>query len=364
MLNTQITEIQTISDLQELVRAGEVDWKQYGEVNAMYQDGLVLFNYSQSAQFAGRWNFFERISRGLILDVVTGEIVARPFDKFFNYGERTNDTAIVDITEKMDGSLGVLYRHKGDHKIATRGSFNSDQAKWATRHLQENYQLSYLSDEYTLLFEIIYPANRVVVNYGDFADLVLIGARNRYTGQEITRGELEYFADAHDLRTPKAYTFNSMDEILTAAKALSANDEGWVIRYADGERLKIKGDAYRLAHKIMTGVTFNRVLEAVRDGLFDKMIEGVPDEFLAQIKAWKFEIDGTVDIVKDNVRSALEYAPQGTQKEFALWVQANYPKTMQSYLFSAKAGRDISPLIYRLAFEKRANSDKPQAQSE
>src|SRR5689334_6486551 len=122
--------IESIADLQAVLLAGETDWKQYGEVNVSFHGDLILFNYSQMAQFQRRWNWFERNSRGLILNVKTGEVVARPFAKFFNYGEEmpADDNEIVSITEKMDGSLGILYREDGQFKIATRGSFISDQA--------------------------------------------------------------------------------------------------------------------------------------------------------------------------------------------------------------------------------------------
>lgn len=78
-----INEIQSIEDIQTLVRRGFRDWEQYGAVNASYHDGLIVFDYKSEAQYANRWNFFERVSRGLIIDEETGEIVARPFDKFF-----------------------------------------------------------------------------------------------------------------------------------------------------------------------------------------------------------------------------------------------------------------------------------------
>ncbi|HRF99146.1 MAG TPA: hypothetical protein PLZ51_28235, partial [Aggregatilineales bacterium] len=74
---------------------------------------------------------------------------------------------------KMDGSLGILYRWQGAYYIATRGNFDSDQAIWATIFLRTHYDLHNLADEYTLLFEIIYPDNRIVVNYGQRQDLVL-----------------------------------------------------------------------------------------------------------------------------------------------------------------------------------------------
>jgi len=116
-------EIQTIEDIQQLVREGFTDWDKYGEVNTRPHEGLVILNYKNEAAFEGRWNFFETVSRGLILEEGTGRVVARPFDKFFNWGqvETPKDQKIVNVLEKMDGSLGILYYHNG-WKVSTRGS--------------------------------------------------------------------------------------------------------------------------------------------------------------------------------------------------------------------------------------------------
>src|SRR5690349_7854618 len=122
--------------LQQLVHSSETNWKTYGDVYAAYSDDLVLFNYTALAQYNERWNWFELNSRGLILNTKTGEVVALPFPKFFNWGEggRTTTAAIQSITEKIDGSLGILYRANGEFRIATRGAFHSEQAVWATRY--------------------------------------------------------------------------------------------------------------------------------------------------------------------------------------------------------------------------------------
>lgn len=360
-----MNEIRSIADIQALILAGETNWKQYGEVNAAVWGVFILFNYTQMAQFAGRWNWFECHSRGLIFNHTTAEVVARPFPKFFNYGERMPDetTEIVSITEKMDGSLGILYCDSGFYKIATRGSFTSDQAQWATEYLT-HFNLQPLADRFTLLFEIIYPENRIVVDYGGRHDLVLLAIIDRFTGYELEKWAVDAFARIVGFPRPQSYTFESLSDILDAAQALSANQEGWVIYYSDGSRFKIKGDAYRIAHKIMTGATFKRVLEAVESGQFDAMIEGVPDEFLSQVRAWRMEIDETVVRIRDECRHALEVVPQGTQKEFALWIQDNYSKEMQAYLFAAKSGKPIEQLIYRKAFENRANVDTPMVSEE
>lgn len=351
-----MTDIRGIEDIQQLVRAGERDWRQYGEVNAVYHEGLVLFNYTQACQYMGRWNWFELNSRGLILDATTGEIVARPFRKFFNYGEHMPmpGTHMVEITEKLDGSLGILYFHRDAWRIATRGSFTSEQAQWATDWLYRHLTRPLILPEgFTLLFEIIYPANRIVVNYGDFEGLALIGARHRQFGHEMYAAELDVLAGELGVMRPKTFTFSRVEDILDAAAQLSANEEGWVIRYSDNERYKVKGDAYKLAHRILTGLSFGRVLDAVEQGKYDAMIEGVPDEFLAQVKAWKREIDDGVATLTAQLTDALAQAPSGTQKDFALWVQATQPKAWHGYLFSLRQGKDITPAIYKHHFERR-----------
>ncbi len=150
--------IESIVDLQNLVRSGETDWEKYGEVNVIEKDGLLLFNYTNAAQYAARWNAYEQMCRGLILNRETGEVVARAFDRMFNWleGGRVSRGHIVTVTEKVDGSLGILYRVGNEFRIATRGSFDGAQATWATEFLRKNYDLRDLPPEYTLIFEIIY----------------------------------------------------------------------------------------------------------------------------------------------------------------------------------------------------------------
>ena len=184
-MSKNIEVVQSIDDISRLLTSGFDEWKSLGEVNVKHNNELTLFNYTAKAQYEARWNFFETVSRGLILNNVTGRIVARPFEKFFNWGEggRTTDAPIDYVMEKLDGSLGIMYEHEGEFKIATRGSFDSDQAIWATEFIQSKKR--HPKDtvgEYTLLFEIIYPDNRIVVDYGQREDLVLLALRHNPTG--------------------------------------------------------------------------------------------------------------------------------------------------------------------------------------
>ncbi len=342
----------SIQDLQTLILKGETDWQKYGDVRVSRRGDLLQFTYTKAAQYNARWNWFERASRGLIMNAQTGEVVARPFDKFFNWGEggRKSRSHIVDITEKLDGSLGILYRENGAYRIATRGNFESEQALWATDFLNRNYNLSDLDSALTLLFEIIYPENRIVVDYGDREDLVLIGVRNRHTGDDWFFYPAMYeLAHRFGFSLPQVYHFNSVTDILAATDTLDANSEGWVVRFADGQRFKIKGDRYIELHRLVTQATFNRVLKAVASGQLEMMIAGVPDESLTDIKTWQAEIAAKVEEVKARVKSAFEQAPKEDRKTFALWVREHHPSDAP-YLFAMLDGRDISDLIYKSEF--------------
>ena len=341
--------IETIEDIQKLVQEGFTDWQQYGDVNAREYDDLLIFSYNTIAQYKGEWNFFERVSRGLIIHKETGEIVARPFDKFFNWfqqGRRASGHIVV-VLEKMDGSLGILYRHQGQFKIATRGTLDSEQALWATKHLNDNYDLSELDESLTLLFEIIYPENRVVVDYGGFEGLVLLAARNRFTGDYIP-----FFPDVYELAekygfmTPQVHSFNNITEILEATDTLDETEEGWVVEFSDGERYKFKGDRYLELHKLITEISKKRVLVAIRDNTLNYILDTIPDEFLRDIKTWIAEIEEDKAALEAKIETAYEDSPKDSRKTFATYVMEHYP-TLSRFLFDKFDGKSIRELVFR-----------------
>jgi len=349
-----IQEITTIADIQQLAVSGFTDWKQFGEVSVDRDGDLLIFNYTSKAQYAGRWNFFEQVSRGLIINYRSGEVVARAFDKFFNWFENGRKASghIVTVTEKVDGSLGILYRLNGAYRIATRGAFHSQQAEWATQFLNTHHtNLSDLPDELTLLFELVYPENRVVVDYGGFAGLVLLTARNRFSGAYLPFYPAVYeLGQKYSFPLPKVFAFNNITEILEQTGQISASEEGYVVEFSSGERFKFKGDRYLELHKLIFGLSLKHTLEAMANGTVDYIQAQIPDEFLGQFKGWVQQIETIVNETKAQVQTVFEAAPKSTRKDFALWVQAHHPQ-LASYLFAVLDGKDIEPLIYRLAFQ-------------
>ena len=359
-------EITTLADIQHLVVIPGTDWKQYGEVHVQYSGDLAIFNYSPAAQFANRWNVFERVSRGLILNTRTGEVVALPFSKFFNWGQEpiSHRGGIVSVTEKLDGSLGLLYRDNGEHKIATRGSFTSDQALWATNWLQSNHGgIRGLCQEWTLLFEILYPENRVVVDYHGRKALVLLAVRNRFTGIYLSTSVVDHLASAYTFERPQSFSFGTVEEIIEACQSIDVNQEGWVAEFVDGSRVKFKGDQYVALHRLLMHLSFKHALEAVQGGTLPQLRERIPDEFAGEFTGWVAEIEETIQGTHGAVASAMARAPAGAdRKTFALWVQSEHPE-IASYLFATLDGRDITPMIYRQAFKDR-REESPRVSTE
>lgn len=355
MSSTLPREISSLPALQALVKSGFTDWKAYGDVGTDTDGGLIIFNYTPKAQYAGRWNFFERVSRGLILNRVTGEIVARPFDKFYNYNEpgRKATGHLVTVTEKMDGSLGILHRTPDGYRIATRGAFHSHQAEWATRYLNDHFDLTDLPTELTLLFEIIYPENRVIVDYHGQESLTLLAARNRFTGDYLPFYPALYdLSQQYGFPLPQTCYFNNVSEIIARAGALDENEEGFVLEFSDGQRFKIKGDKYLELHKLVFGLSFKNTLEAYRSGTVDYIRSQIPDEFLAEFNGWVNEIETTLTQTQQAIETAFAAAPKTTRREYALWVQENQ-QALSSYLFAKIDGNPILPMIYKQAFQNR-----------
>ncbi len=238
-----------------------------GLVSVRTDGRLRILNYTAKATHSRSWNAATVACRGLILDDAN-RIVARPFPKFF--GPSEPDAPAVpsgrpmEVTAKLDGSLGIAYTHLGGGvRLATRGSLTSDQAVEATRIWHEKYRHIAIPEGLTPLFEIIYPDNRVVLDYGGMRDLVLIALIDIETGADVGPGGFDWPGPRAD-----AESFADFDALAEhVATASEADHEGYVARFTAGGagpdiRFKLKYPSYVVAHRAAFGLTTARVWEA------------------------------------------------------------------------------------------------------
>lgn len=277
-----------------------------GNINVGYHPEfpqLALFKYSLDCVMERNWNDFTLISRGLILDLQSKKVIATPFTKFFNYGEiEAGSKSIIEpeftVTEKMDGSLGIMFYYKDKFRFATAGSFISEQAEWAEQWAYNNMPLDKIAKTNTYLFEIIYHENKIVVNY-DFEGIVLLAVFDPY-GLEYDYEQVKWEASYMAIRHATQYNFKDMDSILDNAKTLNMNNEGYVIRFHSGQRLKIKGDEYVRVHRILSRVTPIAIWDAIvaGDDLIEVRLE-LPEEM-------EKDFDTIISIYEQNIRDFIK----------------------------------------------------------
>jgi RNA ligase len=256
---------------------------------------LAIFNYSRTCQYDRLWDDVTLNCRGLILDT-DGNVVAKPFPKFFNYEEHTTDeipNELFDVYEKMDGSLGICFYYNGEWYMATRGSFTSEQAIKG-RELLERYDYKNgMIPGYTYLFEIIYPENRIVVDYGGAEKLVVLGAYNNETGNEVSVDEMAN--EGFEVVTRYNTFGEGFDEL---KREISNSKEGYVIRFRNGMRMKIKGDEYVRLHRILTNFSTKDIWELLKNGEpLEPFLDRVPDEF----DVWVKEVVKDIQIRFENI---------------------------------------------------------------
>jgi len=320
--------------------------ERYISVQKHPTEDLYIYNYTQKAQFDRVWNNETMNCRGLILDG-QGNVVARPFSKFFNLQEAIDQGEQLPledfvVQEKFDGSLGILYWVNNKPYLATRGSFTSDQSRVGTEILQGYAQyFDELNRDYTYLFEIIYPENRIVVDYKGRKDIVLLAVVDTHTGEEK-----DIYRECSGF--PFAGFVDGVDDYKTLSSRAEANKEGFVIRFKNGKRYKVKFDEYVRLHRLITGVNARRIWDLLRNNeSFDELLERVPDEFFAWVSSTKAHLQGQFNGMEEYSREIFEKAVKmETRKEQAIYVQQSTKNP--GIVFAMLDGKDHASIIWKL----------------
>ena len=317
---------------------------------------LTIWNYSEKVQYEGLWDEITLQTRGLVTDD-EGNVVARPFKKFFNLEEgKHTPTEEFEVYEKMDGSLGILFFYEGQWVVATRGSFTSDQAMKAQEMIKSKYIVESIPKGYTTLFEIIYPENRIVVDYGDEESLVVLGMNSRMSGKEMDYESLLNVHNESGMTVVKKY--DKITDYTFLKKMIADTHEGFVVRFSNGERIKIKGEEYLRLHKIMTNLSTTAVWEVLSNGgNIENLLKNVPDEFFQKIKEYERTLKYGFFQVSEHCGKSHDYFrygkyndkdPEPTKKEFAEHVMKNTHPPYKQVMFAMWDRKPYDHIIWKI----------------
>ena len=330
------------------------------KLNQYYEDGLLykqvhptlpltIWNYTEKVQFENLWDEVTLMCRGLVTDN-EGNMVAIPFQKFFNIEEgKFTPTENFEVYEKMDGSLGIVFWYQGQWVVATRGSFTSDQAIKATEILKK-YNKDIMFRHLTFCFEIIYPENRIVLDYGDDEKLVLLGTFDK-NGKETDSEIWSQWGFDVVKKYDGIKDFNQLKSMI------KDDQEGFVVKFSNGDRIKVKGVEYLRLHKIMTNVTTTGIWEYLKNGEdVMELLKDVPDEFYKKIQNYVkdlrygfFQISERAGKLHDGFRYGKygDVDPEPTKKEFAEFV-LKQQKVLQPVMFAMWDKKNYDEIIWNL----------------
>ena len=243
---------------------------------------LKLLNYTSRTQFKKAWCGELIVARGLVV-TEGGMIVARPLPKFFNDYELKGPmpSGPFEVYEKLDGSCIIMGFYHGKPFFCTRGSFTSEQSIKAEEIYYKKYKDVQLDHAYTYCFEIIYPKNRIVVDYGEVTDLFLLAKIHTATGIEASITNAGFKCVQKVDHCNSFETLKQLDEV---------NKEGFVVKFIeDNFRMKIKFPSYSILHKQLVNI------QQTIDGSCSENISNIPDEcykeFTNQIEQLSIEDD-------------------------------------------------------------------------
>lgn len=327
--------------------------RDYG-VNSVVKDGLAILNYDQLDAIKGCPVADD--CRALTLRVGSWDVVASSFRRFYNLGERPDeslDWSSAVAQEKLDGSLMVMFHDGTGWRVNTRGSF-ADQPmttggpRWCDvfwRAFDEcGLRKADFDPDYAYSFELCTPWNQVVV-YHDKPQLFLLAAFDR-DGVEMEYERM--FRSVKNAPMGATYRFDSPDAArLFVESRPGRSHEGVVVRDDSGRRVKVKSTHYLHYHRLKNNGHGFSV-----SNLVPLILAGEGDEVAAVFPEASSRIRRMTERVAEEMQRTRNVWDQvhgiESQKEFALAVidRGVHP----AVLFTArKNGRDFQAAWRSLA---------------
>ena len=251
-------------------------------------------------------------ARGHVYEVETNKLIALAFPKFFNLMElpeskrkellKEKDYACF---EKLDGSLGIIYHHAGTWRVNTRGSFNSEQAEEALKML-EKIDMTSVPTNLTILVEIIYPTNKIIIDYGNRRELIILTMFDRNTRKELSRIEITKVNQGMRLSIVNKHD-KTFDEMFEFQQSKELTTEGFVVHFKSGERVKIKSKRYLEIARLLSNLTPLSLWKCMELGkVKQETLEQIPEEFREDLNTIVNDLESKYSSLKEKIEKEYE----------------------------------------------------------
>ena len=294
-----------------------------------------------------------RECRGIIFDSKTGDIIRRPFHKFFNVNEReeTQDHAVDlsrphAILEKLDGSMIAPFIVDGQMIWGTKMGA-TDVAKPVEEFVARNpeyvrFAEEAIANDWTPIFEWCSRKQRIVLDYFD-DQLVLTGLRYMNTGVYALHGNLEAIGLAYAIPVVRAFEPQTdMKAFLEYVRDLE-DLEGFVVRFDDGHMLKLKCHWYLQIHKAKEAILQDRnIVELILEENLDDVKAHLPIEDRDRLTQFESQFNTHIGLMQYSICTTLtELQDDGIdRKTFALNMAPNFDQFSRAVIFKNFDSKD------------------------
>ena len=365
MNHYQFPEIQTIDDVVPHIEDRD-------EFRVIDRGDYTVINYAVA--FEETFSYIRtktlhnmkirRECRGLIFDTATGNLISRPYHKFFNAGEK-EETQLNKINlyephvvlEKLDGSMIRPIPTADGFRLATKAGV-TDIAEQAEEFIADkSYYTTFINKciqkGTSPIFEWCSRKNRIVIDYPE-DQLILTAMRYNDTGKYVEYQVMSDYATAWNIPVVKAIDGLAIQDINLFVKQVREWDdgEGVVLRFDTGHMIKVKADDYVLRHKSKDAISREKnVIQILLNDAVDDLIPLLTPEDSARLQDfqgafWASILDLCIDM-DQLFQIGNEKYPD--KKDFAVeYVQKEILPIYSPIMYAIKGGKGSKAIIVEM----------------
>lgn len=338
------------------------DYVDKGLLRKAEDEDLVQYNYSEYTNNGSLWDEITMFNRGNIYEKKTGNLIAKAMPKFMNLSQLHEDKQEellthkeFNLTEKMDGCLGILYKYKGEIRCNSRGGFDNYVTDKIKELLPKYSMVKKLLEHNTLNVEVISPETKIICDYGDIQDLYLITAySNNPNIGELSYSQIKLMAQIMRMPVVKEYNM-TWDELLSWQKSADWTQEGFVIRFPNNERVKIKSEDYLRIAKFKIGLSKKSLWKIWKNDLkqhskvdhIKEYLSCCPDELYNIANGYLLELKEALEKEKIILLKLIKDLKDKSNKELGLYFKDN-PSKYKSAIFAFRNGTDVDNCLIDL----------------
>lgn len=299
-------------------------------IKVYHHPSLPLVGFSYDHIKSPKYHEVVKDCRGIVLELNTWNVVAKPFQRFYNFGEDLDNQINFDwnnftATSKEDGSLIIVSYYAGEWHVSTSGSFGFHKCNGSEKTWRELFWETSKIDPlkldpgFTYIFELCTIYNKVVRIYPK-PTTYLLTIFQLENCQECSIDWVNQEAIRLGVPRPEQYSFTSISDVRQFILQKENEDktfEGVIICDKNNCRYKIKSSTYIALHYLGNNGNIAGTKSLVDLVLADGIEEAIV--YFPEIESSALKVKQIIEDQWFNLRNVWESCWKiENQKEFAM----------------------------------------------